>query len=60
MTEEEINGIIVWSVILGAYLLRNTPLGFIWKLLRVFLLVLLATLTISYAKKSLKSWWNKD
>jgi hypothetical protein len=63
MTYEQrqiLEGLLVWIPILVIYLLRNTKLGFLWKGLRMFFIVLLLTLGANYAKKSVKEWWEKD
>jgi len=56
---EQLQGLLVIVVIFVIYLLRNTPLGFLWKILRLFLIVLFVTLFANYAKKEIKEWWNK-
>ena len=43
-----------------AFLLRKTPLGFLWKMVVTFFIVLFATLLIDRVKKDVKMWWNKD
>ena len=58
--ENQITGLIVIGVLFVLWLLRNTPLGFLWKGVRLFLIVLFATLLANYAKKEIKNWWNKD
>jgi len=58
--QNQITGLIMIGVFFVFWLLRNTPLGFFWKGARLFLIILLVTLSINYAKKSLKNWWNKD
>ena len=42
------------------WLLRKTPLGFLWQIYKWFWIILFATLLANYAKKSIKEWWNKD
>jgi energy-coupling factor transporter transmembrane protein EcfT len=42
------------------FLLRKTPLGFLWKWYKYFWLFFFASLTANYAKKEIKAWWNKD
>ena len=62
LEKKEIESLFLWCVIGVLYLLRNKNPFFksIWKFIRIFFLVLLATLTVNYAKKSIKEWWNKD
>ena len=62
LEKKEIESLFLWGVIGVLYLLRNKNPFFksVWKFIRIFFLVLLATLTINYAKKSIKEWWNKD
>ena len=53
--------ILLILVIYGLYSLRNvTGFGAIWRGMKTFLIVLLATLSINYTKKSIKAWWSKD
>jgi hypothetical protein len=40
--------------------LRDTPLGFLWRIYKIFWIVLFATLLLNYAKKQVKEWWKKD
>jgi chromate transport protein ChrA len=43
------------------YSLRDVKgFGAIWRGMKAFLIVLGLTLSINYAKKSIKAWWNKD
>ena len=59
-TPEDIFTLIVFGLItLVLYLLRNTPLGFMWYIMKILLIVLLITLGANYAKKGIKDWWNK-
>jgi hypothetical protein len=46
-------------ITLVLYLLRNTPLGFLWKLYKGFWAILFITLFANYAKKEIKEWWEK-
>ena len=46
--------------IVVAFLLRKTPLGFVWKAIQMFFIVLIVTLLADHIKKSVKEWWNKD
>ena len=47
-------------VIATAYLLRNTPFGFVWTIIKMFFIVLFATQMANYIKKEVKDWWRKD
>jgi hypothetical protein len=62
LEKNEIESLFLWGVIGVLYLLinKNTFFKNVWKFIRIFFLVLLATLTVNYAKKSIKEWWNKD
>jgi hypothetical protein len=53
--------LLLWGVIGLLYLLRNTNPLFrgIWNVLRMFFIVLLATLAANYAKDKVKEWWSK-
>jgi len=57
--QNQINGLILIGVILLLYFLRNTPLGFLWKGIRFFLIVLLLTLSADLIKDKIKEWWIK-
>jgi chromate transport protein ChrA len=49
-------------ILFGAliYSLRHIkPFGAIWRGIKAFMLVLLLTLGVNYAKKSIKDWWSK-
>ena len=61
MTSHE-HHVVIFTLIfvLVIFLLRNTPLGFLWKWFKIFMIVLFATLMASYLKKEIKQWWNKD
>ena len=55
----------IYLLVLGVitlllWLIKDTPLGFLWKWYKLFWLVLFATLFINYAKKQVKEWWKKD
>lgn len=56
-----IESLLVWGIILVLYVLRNQHPVFtvIWKGLRLFFLVLLATLALNYAKDKFKEWWKQ-
>jgi len=63
MTTESVHqiyGLVMIGVVYVLYLLRHTPLGFLWRGVRIFLLLLFATLLINKFKGDLKDWWNKD
>ena len=61
MTPHEHNVIILICVfLLVIFLLRNTPLGFLWKWFKIFMFVLIATILADHIKKGVKEWWNKD
>jgi len=47
--------IIVTSVL---WLLRDTKLGFLWRVYKMFWVILFATLLANYAKDKVKDWWN--
>ena len=46
-------------VTFGLWLLRNTPLRFLWQIYKMFWLVLFATLFIDLFKKDINERWNK-
>jgi hypothetical protein len=50
----------VGVITLVLWLIKDTPLGFLWKWYKLFWLVLFATLFVNYAKKQVKEWWKKD
>jgi energy-coupling factor transporter transmembrane protein EcfT len=59
-THDEIVLLVVIGLItLVLYLLRNTPLGFLWKIYKWFWAILFVTLFANYAKKEIKEWWEK-
>jgi hypothetical protein len=41
------------------WLIRDTPLGFLWKAYKWFWIVLFAVLMANYVKKEIKDWWDK-
>lgn len=56
---EQIFVVVVLAIItIGLWLLRNTPLGFLWKIYKLFWIVLFATLFVNYAKGEIKKWLN--
>lgn len=52
--------LVLGVITLVLWLIKDTPLGFLWKWYKLFWLVLFATLFINYAKKQVKEWWEKD
>jgi hypothetical protein len=46
--------------IIIAFLLRKTPLGFLWRWISAFFIVLAITIFADQAKKNIKAWWSKD
>jgi hypothetical protein len=52
--------LVIGLITLVLWLIKDTPLGFLWKWYKMFWLVLFATLFINYAKKQVKEWWKKD
>lgn len=50
----------VGVITLVLWLIKDTPLGFLWKWYKLFWIVLFATLFVNYAKKQVKEWWKKD
>jgi hypothetical protein len=53
--------VIFWAVIIALYRSRNkTAINkSMWRGVQVFFMVLLVTLGVNYAKKSIKDWWSK-
>jgi hypothetical protein len=48
------------SMFIIAWALKDNPrYSAIWRAYKIFFAVLLAVLTIDFAKKSLKNWWDK-
>ena len=61
VTSYDITVVVLFSVfILGAFLLRNTIFGFLWKLVQAFFIALLITIVADRVKKDFKQWWDKD
>jgi energy-coupling factor transporter transmembrane protein EcfT len=61
MTSYEFSHMILsWVFILICYLLRNTPFGFMWKWMKMILILFVGIMGVNYAKKNVKAWWNKD
>lgn len=57
---EQIFIVVILAIItIGLWFLRNTPLGFLWKIYKWFWIILFVTLFVNYAKKEIKDWWNK-
>ena len=46
--------------IIVAFLLRKTPLGFLWRWFQAFMIVLAVTIFADQTKKSIKACWSKD
>ena len=60
LTISEITTIIVLDVLtLVLWLLKDTPLGFLWKAYKWFWVILFAVLMANYVKKEIKDWWKK-
>lgn len=60
-TEDYIMLFIVIGVIFCLYLFRHIPIiGMLWRIVSIGLVVLVTILTVNYAKKEIKEWWNKD
>jgi len=60
LTISEITTIIVLAVLtLVLWLLKDTPLGFLWKAYKWFWVILFAVLMANYVKKEIKDWWKK-
>ena len=63
MTYEEQQQVItlLWivGITLGSFLLRKTPLGFLWTMYKWFWIILFTLLLSSYIKKEVKDWWNR-
>jgi energy-coupling factor transporter transmembrane protein EcfT len=49
--------IMMFVILLVSFLLRNTPLGFMWRWIKIFVFVLIVTLLADHIKKSVKEWW---
>jgi len=61
LTTSEITTIIVLAVVtLVLWLLKDTPLGFLWRAYKIFWIVLFATLLLNKFKGDIKEWWNKN
>jgi len=61
MSPEQIQIVVLFAfVTLVLWLLKDTPLGFLWRIYKLFWIVLFATLMANYLKKELKDWWNKN
>jgi len=58
-THDKYMALLVLLFIVVAFLLRNTPLGFLWKGVCGFFIVLAATILADHAKNNIKEWWNK-
>ena len=53
------NMCLAWALVIFTYITRNTFLGFLWRYMKIFFIVLLVTLGANYAKGKVKDWWNK-
>ena len=53
--------ILAWGFILVCYLLRNVPpFEFMWRHMKLLLLVFVGIMGANYVKRGVKNWWNKD
>jgi len=54
--------VLVWGFVIQAYRKRNSSEASmkLWNGIKLFFGVLLLTLGANYAKKGIKTWWNKD
>ena len=57
---DQVKGAGILLIILGFYIVRNTPFGFLWKYTKIFFTVLLVILAANFVKKEVKEWWNKN
>ena len=60
MTHDTKVQVITFIIIFVFWLLRNTSLGFLWRITKTFFIVLFAILAAGLIKKEVKAWWNKD
>lgn len=52
---------LVGAVTLTAYLLKEIPvIGKAWMVIKLFWIMVFGSLFLNYAKKEIKTWWNKD
>jgi hypothetical protein len=53
--------VIFWALVIGLFRNRKKSEDHnrAWRIMMIFLGVLVATLGINYAKKSVKDWWEK-
>jgi hypothetical protein len=58
--ENILHALVLVGILFLLYSLRHTPLGFLWKITRIFLIILFGTLLVNKFKGDLKDWWNKD
>jgi hypothetical protein len=42
-----------------SFILRNTPLGFLWHIFKLLIIGMLISFGIDFVKKEAKDWWNK-
>jgi len=61
MTQSELECILAWILIGILYIFRNShpTLKTIWYYVRLFFIILFATLFANYAKDKIKDWWKK-
>jgi hypothetical protein len=61
MTTKDVQSWIVLLIMFFIYLKRHQkPYDKLWYIIKMFFIILFATLMANYAKKSLKEWWRKD
>lgn len=58
-TQQIIVLVTLMLITLGLYALKNTSLGFLWRIYKWFWIILFATLLANYAKDEIKKWWSK-
>ena len=60
LTTSEVTTVVALGVVtLVLWLIRDTPLGFLWRAYKWFWIVLFAVLMANYVKKEIKDWWDK-
>ena len=59
LLKDEYAGLWLLIFTLVIWLLRKTPLGFLWKVWSIFFVALFIVLGVNFAKDELKKWWNK-
>ena len=61
LTTSEVTTVVaLGGVTLVLWLLKDTPLGFLWRTYKIFWIVLFATLLLNKFKGDIKEWWDKD